>query len=583
VIRHPVSKDSVRDFLKLWATDRDAADEFSDIILTELLEQEQGSKIKYQPGEFLQPSDYLQGMGIRLRETPAFSGRVALLPHNGRCIGSAIAFHKLGAEDQTAWVRRRRNEGNEALLESCTEPLLSTSELDMERSREEIKMALDALEPYVAFLRRESRSGEADKLLAGHNHKEGPKIMQEIGESCDVCIVVFHFVHCNEAHAPLQAKEVYNAKGTLVVPLLLQLAIDGAGHGSEHYDTFIHLARCQSRGRMFDVLQASRDIEQIAIESISREGYAVIEAAFESSICDDTLGDIWAWLEEVTTGRVKRRDPNSWEKWWPATTRGRFFKGFCSWKATQRARRQVHRWATGRIFNQTGGPYVISTDGFTFELPHSKGKKFTKPQAWWHVDQTPTAGVRDEGLKYLQMSVALNNNVDNGSCFACFPRSHSHFRDLCIRNPEMAGDFYALKPDDVTALKTAGCTEKRVYVKQGDVIVWDSRLVHMGAGATQADAKTVPSSDSWPACGPRVLGQRAKSPMGSRIYGHCIQSPRVILSGGVEPILQGSYCLGLLMRSTIIHCPIPICASAAVVTCTVHTWFNSDLRTCSSR
>jgi hypothetical protein len=54
------------------------------------------------------------------------------------------------------------------------------------------------------------------------------------------------------------------------------------------------------------------------------------------------------------------------------------------------------------------GPDVISHDGFTFELPHSAAKKFKLPPAWWHVDQTPTAGVMDEGLKYLQMSVALS-------------------------------------------------------------------------------------------------------------------------------------------------------------------------------
>ena len=86
---------------------------------TELLAQEQGSKIKYQPGELLQPSEYLKKMGTGLREPPAFSGKVALLSHNGCCIGSAIAFQSLCAEGKSAWMRRRRNNGNEALSESC--------------------------------------------------------------------------------------------------------------------------------------------------------------------------------------------------------------------------------------------------------------------------------------------------------------------------------------------------------------------------------------------------------------------------------------------------------------------------------
>jgi hypothetical protein len=89
-------------------------------------------------------------------------------------------------------------------------------------------------------------------------------------------IVVFDSMDCNGAHAPRPATDVYNAAGALVVPLLLQLTLDGAGHGSEIYDTFIDPARCQSGGRMLIFLQAPTEIEQLAIGSISRDGYAVI-------------------------------------------------------------------------------------------------------------------------------------------------------------------------------------------------------------------------------------------------------------------------------------------------------------------
>jgi hypothetical protein len=307
---------------------------------------------------------------------------------------------------------------------------------------------------------------------------------------------------------------------------------------------------------MLNVLHASTEIYQIAIDSILRDGYAVIKAAIASTICDDTLGDIWAWLEEVTRGSVKRLDPSTWKMWWPATSRGRFFKGFCSWMATRRARRVVHQWATECIFDPTVGPYVISNDGFTLELPHPEEEKFKSPQAWWHVDQTSTAGVMDEGLKYLQMSVALNDNVDNGSCFACFPRSHIMHNDLCVRNPEMKGDYYKLKHADVAALKTAGCTEKRVYVKKGDVIVWDSRLVHMGAGATNAEAKTVPSSDSSPACGraaaffcllplrlipPKILEKKQKVYMKGLQSGRCALETCTHKPDGFHPYAQGKF------------------------------------------
>jgi hypothetical protein len=60
VIRIPVSNDRVHDVLKLWATNPDDANEFIYTILTDLQAQEEAAQIKYQPGEFVQPSDSLK-------------------------------------------------------------------------------------------------------------------------------------------------------------------------------------------------------------------------------------------------------------------------------------------------------------------------------------------------------------------------------------------------------------------------------------------------------------------------------------------------------------------------------------------
>jgi hypothetical protein len=159
-----------------------------------------------------------------------------------------------------------------------------------------------------------------------------------------------------------------------------------------------------------------------------------------------------------------------------------------------------------------------------------------------------------EGLQYMELSVALNDNVENGSCFACFTGSDTHFKDLCVRNPEMKGDHYQLKSADVEVLNTAGFTEKRMYVKQGDVIVWDSRLVHMGAGATQAEAKTVPRSDSWPACGPaaaffcllplgltppKILENKQKAYIQGLKSGVCALETCTHKPGGFHPFFRG--------------------------------------------
>jgi hypothetical protein len=91
-----------------------------------------------------------------------------------------------------------------------------------------------------------------------------------------------------------------------------------------------------------------------------RDGYAVIAAPLEHCLCNDTLADMWQWIEIATHNRVKREDPSTWASSWPATSRGTKIKGFCSWTATQRARRVVHRWAVQVLFNKPNGPYVVS-------------------------------------------------------------------------------------------------------------------------------------------------------------------------------------------------------------------------------
>jgi hypothetical protein len=127
------------------------------------------------------------------------------------------------------------------------------------------------------------------------------------------------------------------------------------------------------------------------------------------------LGDIWAWLEEVTTGSVKRREPNMWKTCWPATTRGRFFNGFCSWMATRRARRKVHRWDTGRKPDR-GGP-------MSSKLPISgKASQYsnvteTAPLAWNPTHQNNCHKVR------VYLGHTTQSNLDEFTLKS--PKGHS--------------------------------------------------------------------------------------------------------------------------------------------------------------
>ena len=148
----------------------------------------------------------------------------------------------------------------------------------------------------------------------------------------------------------------------------------------------------------------------------------------------------------------------------------------------------MYEWCVHDLFVKDD--YVVSNDGFTMELPHPDGKKFIKKPAWWHVDQMLGKDGVDEGVKYLQMSLALNENVTDGACFACFPGSHKYFKTFMAGTPANEGNVYRLRQAEIEALEREGYAQKRVYCQKGDVIIWDSRLVHMGASAQDRAASS---------------------------------------------------------------------------------------------
>jgi hypothetical protein len=81
-----------------------------------------------------------------------------------------------------------------------------------------------------------------------------------------------------------------------------------------------------------------------------RDGYAVIAAPLEHCLCNDTLADIWQWIEIATDNRVNREGPITWASSWPVTSRGKKSKAFACLLPTFASAADVQR-AVQALFN----------------------------------------------------------------------------------------------------------------------------------------------------------------------------------------------------------------------------------------
>ena len=140
-------------------------------------------------------------------------------------------------------------------------------------------------------------------------------------------------------------------------------------------------------------------------------------------------------------------------------------------------------WATVLESNELS----VSFDGAGAWLnPHIHGESVATRGKWYHIDQFYGKTPHRKGFQGL---VTLYEADGDTGSFVCLPGSHRDYERNCRgRNP--LGNFVRM-----SGKKDADyCAYRAVQVaplSAGDLIVWDSRVVHCSAGF---DAKADPSS-----------------------------------------------------------------------------------------
>ncbi|CRG83306.1 hypothetical protein PISL3812_00657 [Talaromyces islandicus] len=138
-------------------------------------------------------------------------------------------------------------------------------------------------------------------------------------------------------------------------------------------------------------------------------------------------------------------------------------------------------WHTNRL--------LVSFDAINITLPH---RPEHVPRAKWpHVDQSPFR----QGLQCVQGIVNLSKSGPEDGGLTVYPGSHKVVEEFFAQNTDHTQwdrkDFYSFTPDEIIWFEnTKGFKSHKVIAEPGDLIIWDSRLVHYGAEPT-ANSDTI--------------------------------------------------------------------------------------------
>ncbi|WVQ77343.1 hypothetical protein IAR50_007027 [Cryptococcus sp. DSM 104548] len=229
---------------------------------------------------------------------------------------------------------------------------------------------------------------------------------------------------------------------------------------------------------------------QTTLQELENQGscqYTVVKNVLSIEKAAEYKDRLLQWLEDFKLGFL-RDDPETW-KWncLPESWKGGLYTKYgigheqFAWDLrTEDALIDVFAqiWGTDEL--------LVSFDGSNISLPTSaseRAKAEKEYQPWPHTDQSLTRtykhciqglvnfapnGPEDGGLMVLHGSAALFNE---------FVAAHEHDKPEGGWSPV---DIHLHTPSQLAWYISKGCYWRKVEAGPGDVVLWDSRCLHMG-------------------------------------------------------------------------------------------------------
>lgn len=193
-------------------------------------------------------------------------------------------------------------------------------------------------------------------------------------------------------------------------------------------------------------------------EQLNLQGYAVLESGIDVVELDSIKTEAEEWLSIVAPtipphGVIKFYEVAHQAFMWRIRTHPKIIALF-------------------EALYETNG-LVASFDGVGYIPPNLKRKDTN----WLHSDQRPS----DCGFKCFQGAVALTSN--EARTFQCVPQSHLKLQGYYQKYPPKDASRFQKAPHFLEYDATSEATT--VPLKMGQILIWDSRLLHQnvyGAG-----------------------------------------------------------------------------------------------------
>ncbi|KAK7504942.1 hypothetical protein BaRGS_00003970 [Batillaria attramentaria] len=208
-------------------------------------------------------------------------------------------------------------------------------------------------------------------------------------------------------------------------------------------------------------------------KELKEKGYTVVEGVLTEGDCDKYRQQYLDWIRDnFDEGTF----PDTWNSLLKNYKSGHLAP---TWEIRLKCKDVFAQlWGTDRL--------LTSVDAIAIGRPPEEGAEefWSEDLRWLHFDQS----AQREGLHGYQGAVYLEHVDEDDWTFEVIEGSHNLFADFWKEFPEqreesLKSDFKSprMTASNISWLSDQGCKRRRVPVPKGDLVLWDSRLVHANA------------------------------------------------------------------------------------------------------
>ncbi|CAF3629932.1 unnamed protein product [Rotaria socialis] len=219
------------------------------------------------------------------------------------------------------------------------------------------------------------------------------------------------------------------------------------------------------------------------IVHLNEHGYAIFSDVMLQNEININKDLLWNFFENIPGYHIQRHDPTTWSKNWPGNGLFGIINdcgiGQSDFMWNVRSNRNIKR-----VYSQiwTTNELLVSFDGCGVFRNWHYEPKWKTTTGWYHADQNPDL---KPDRCCVQGFVSLTDQNETTGGLIVFPYTHLRFHEL-KNQARRPNDFVAV-PSTHSILDRGKAVGKFIQCQSGDLVLWDSRLIHCNSCAFVSD------------------------------------------------------------------------------------------------